>query len=63
MCPGLWRHDITVLRVAMAINTKIINNGLLIPFCFWFAVNVDLREGIIISVPHGFVERNLPHYS
>lgn len=43
-CPGLWRHDITVLRVAMAINTKIINNTLLIPLCFWFAVNLDLRE-------------------
>lgn len=43
-CPRLWRHDITVLRVAMAINTKIINNTLRIPLCFWFAVNLDLRE-------------------
>lgn len=40
---GRWRVS-RVLRVAMAINTKIINNTLLTPLCFWFAVNLDLRE-------------------
>lgn len=40
----LRRYAINVLNVVMPISTEILNDTVLMPFCFWVDANEDLRE-------------------